>query len=156
MWARGQAWAIYGFTMAYRETGEPRFLETAEKAADIYLKRLPEDMIPYWDFDAPDIPNEPRDASAAAITASALLEMSCLVENDDEAGHYRKSAEKILEVLSSAGYQSRDKNPAFLLHATGHWPNKSEIDASIVYADYYYIEALLRLKKLREGKSIHN
>ena len=151
MWARGQAWAIYGFTMAYRKTKDPRFLEVAEKAAAIFLKRLPADMIPYWDFDAPNIPDEPRDASAAAITASALLELSVLTNKKE----YRTAAEKMLTTLSSEEYQSRDKNPTFLLHCVGHIPNNYEIDASIIYADYYYIEALIRLKKLQEGKSIY-
>jgi len=155
IWARGQAWAIYGFTMAYRETKNPYFLDIAEKATDIYLKRLPKDMIPYWDFDAPNIPNEPRDASAAAITASALLELSVLTGNKIKSKEYRKVAEKILTTLSSDEYQSRDKNSAFLLHCVGHIPNGYEIDASIIYADYYYIEALIRLKKLQEGKSIY-
>ena len=137
MWARGQAWAIYGFTMAYRETKDPRFLDIAEKVTNIYLKRLPNDMIPYWDFDAPNIPNEPRDASAAAITASALLELSTLTGDKSRAKEYRKAAEKILTTLSSAEYQSRDKNSSFLLHCVGHIPNGYEIDASIIYADYY-------------------
>nr|WP_294068467.1 glycoside hydrolase family 88 protein [Proteiniphilum sp. UBA1028] len=149
MWARGQAWAIYGFTMAYRETKDPRFLKTAQTAADIYLKRLPEDMIPYWDFDAPNIPDEPKDASAAAIVASALLEMSMLTEGK-ERNKYRSAAEKILISLSSADYQSRNINTSFLLHSTGNLPNGYEIDASIIYADYYYIEALIRLKKLED------
>jgi unsaturated chondroitin disaccharide hydrolase len=155
MWARGQAWAIYGFTMAYRETGDVRFRETAKKAAEIYLKRLPKDFVPYWDFDAPNIPNEPRDASAAAIVASAMLEMSVLAENEEESNKYRMAADKMLESLSSASYQSRETNSAFLLHSTGHIPNGYEIDASIIYADYYYIEALLRQKKLLNGQSIY-
>jgi unsaturated chondroitin disaccharide hydrolase len=153
MWARGQAWAIYGFTMACRETKDRRFLETAQKASDIFLSRLPEDMIPYWDFDAPGIPDEPRDASAAAIAASALLELSTWVDDRGKSGYYRTSAEKILKALSSPAYQSRDANTSFLLHSTGHWPNGSEIDASIIYADYYYLEALMRLKKLKSGVS---
>jgi len=155
MWARGQAWAIYGFTMAYRETKDIRFLRTAQTAADIYLKRLPEDMVPYWDFDAPNIPDEPKDASAAAIVASALLEMSVLTEGK-ESNRYRSAAEKMIISLSSADYQSRDINSSFLLHSTGHLPNGHEIDASIIYADYYYIEALIRLKKLEEGKNIYD
>lgn len=155
MWARGQAWAIYGFTMAYRETKDSRFLETAQKATDIYLKRLPQDMIPYWDFDAPNIPDEPKDASAAAIVASALLEMSVLTEGK-ESNEYRTAAEQMIISLSSNGYQGADINSSFLLHSTGHLPNGYEIDASIIYADYYYIEALIRLKKLEEGKSIYD
>lgn len=151
MWARGQGWAIYGFTMCYRETGRKDFLETAQRAADVYLKKLPEDMVPYWDFDDPAIPNTSRDASAAAIVASALLELSQYV-NKEDSQYYIEEATKMLVSLSSEKYQSRDKNNAFLLHSTGHRPNGYEIDASIIYADYYYIEALLRLKKITEGK----
>lgn len=154
MWARGQSWAIYGFTMVYRETKDPRFLDFAQKVTDVYLKDLPEDLIPYWDFNAPDIPNAPRDASAAAVTASALLELSTLVTDTARGKMYREKAEKMLQSLSSAAYQSRQVNNGFLLHSTGHKPNGGEIDASIIYADYYYIEALLRLKRLKEGKNI--
>jgi unsaturated chondroitin disaccharide hydrolase len=149
MWARGQSWAIYGFTMCYRETKKPEFLSFAQKVADVYLKRLPADMIPYWDFDAPDIPNAPKDASAAAVTASALLELSTFVHNPAKAKMYRHKAEQMLAVLSSDQYQSRNTNNAFLLHSTGHKPAGTEIDASIIYADYYYLEALLRLQKLQ-------
>lgn len=97
-------------------------------------------MIPYWDFDAPDIPTAPRDASAAAVVASALLELSTLEDDKERADKYYKLAEKMLRNLSTKKYQSRDKNPAFLLHSTGHYPADDEIDASIIYADYYYIE----------------
>jgi unsaturated chondroitin disaccharide hydrolase len=150
MWARGQSWGIYGFTMVYRETKDPRFLGFAQNVADAYLKRLPEDLVPYWDFNAPDIPNAPRDASAAAVTASALLELSTLVTDTAKAKMYREKAEKMLQSLSSAAYQSRQVNNAFLLHSTGHKPNGGEIDASIIYADYYYIEALIRLKNIHD------
>ncbi|RNL82372.1 glucuronyl hydrolase [Sinomicrobium pectinilyticum] len=154
LWARGQAWAIYGYTMTYRETGNDKFLDFAQKVADVYLDRLPEDMIPFWDFDAPHIPHEPKDASAAAITASALLELSGYIKDPVKASFYRESAEKMLGELSAPEYRSNDRNTAFLLHSTGHYPNGSEVDASIIYADYYYLEALLRLKKLEEGKAV--
>lgn len=150
MWARGQAWAIYGYTVVFRETGNPKYLEFAEQLVDTYMKNLPDDYVPYWDFNAPDIPNAPRDASAACVVASALLEMSGFYGNG-KGEKYRKAAEKMLCSLSSDKYQSRERNVAFLLHSTGHWPAKSEIDASIIYADYYYIEALMRLKRLNEG-----
>lgn len=153
MWARGQGWAIYGFTMCYRETGRKDFLDIAQKAAEIYLKNLPEDKVPFWDFDDPAIPNAPRDASAAALVASALLELSQYVDKS-ESQYYISEATKMLESLSSEQYQSRDKNYAFLLHSTGHKPHGYEIDASIIYADYYYIEALLRWKKINEGKDL--
>lgn len=147
MWARGQAWAIYGYTVCYRETRDVKYLEFVQKLTDVYLKDLPEDMIPYWDFDAPGIPNAPRDASAAAVVASALIELSSLM-NNARGDAYKASAIQMLKSLSSSDYQSRDVNPSFLLHSTGHYPNGSEIDASIIYADYYYIEALLKLKNL--------
>ncbi|HEX6426868.1 MAG TPA: glycoside hydrolase family 88 protein [Niastella sp.] len=156
MWARGQSWAIYGFTMVYRETKDPRFLDFAQKVTDVYLKDLPADLIPYWDFYAPDIPNAPKDASAAAVTASALLELSTFVPDSAKAAAYRKKGEQMLQSLSTEKYQSRNINNAFLLHSTGHKPNGGEIDASIIYADYYYLEALLRLKKLAEGKNIYD
>ena len=155
MWARGQSWAIYGFTMVYRETKDKNFLDFVQKVTDVYLKKLPADLIPYWDFNAPDIPNAPKDASAAAVTASALLELSTFITDKAKADRYREKAEHMLASLSSGMYQSRNVNNAFLLHSTGHKPNGGEIDASIIYADYYYIEALLRLKKLQEKKNIY-
>jgi len=148
MWARGQAWAIYGYTMVYRETGDRKFLRFAEKVTDIYLKRLPEDYVPYWDFDAPNIPDEPKDASAAAITASALIELAQLEDTPAKAKEYQDAALQMLISLSSAEYQSGETNSAFLLRSVGHKPNGSEVNASINYADYYYIEALTRYNKL--------
>jgi unsaturated chondroitin disaccharide hydrolase len=156
MWARGQSWAIYGFTMSYRESKKPEFLDFAQKVSDVYLQQLPADLIPYWDFNAPDIPNAPRDASAACVVAAALLELSTFVQDKDKAKMYRDKAEAMLKELSSPRYQSGSVNNAFLLHSTGHKPAGGEIDASIIYADYYYIEALLRAKKLKEGKSIYD
>lgn len=153
MWARGQAWAIYGFTMCYRETGNRNFLKVAQDAADIYLRRLPSDGVPYWDFDAPNIPNEPKDASAAAVVASGLLELSSYLSDKEEKVKYFNAAVKMLRTLSSS-YQSRTVNDAFLLHSTGHKPNGSEIDASIIYADYYYLEALMRLKRVYNNQKV--
>jgi len=153
MWARGQAWGIYGYTTVYRETKDLRYLDFVQKITDIYLKNLPEDYVPYWDFNDPSIPNAPRDASSAAVVASALLELSTFLPLE-KAAEYRNAAVKMLTSLSSEQYQSGKSKPSFLLHSTGHWPAKSEIDASIIYADYYYIEALLRLKRLNESESI--
>ena len=152
-WARGQAWAVYGYTMVFRETQDRRFLDLACKVTDAYLKRLPEDYVPYWDFDDPAIPDAPRDASAAGVVASALLELQAYVtpEKRDE---YRDAAVKMLASLSSDEYRSGDKRHSFLDHSTGHKPAGSEIDAAIVYADYYYIEALLRLKKLETNSAV--
>ena len=153
MWARGQAWAIYGYTVVYRETKDPKYLDFAQKVTDVYLERLPEDKVPYWDFSAPGIPDAPRDASAAAVVASALLELSTYLPNGT-GKRYKDAAIEMLASLNSDSYQSGKSKPSFLLHSVGHWPNHSEIDASIIYADYYYIEALLRLKRLREGQTV--
>ncbi len=147
MWARGQAWAIYGFTMSYRETKNTAFLQTAMNASDIYLNRLPKDHIPYWDFDDPAIPNTPRDASAAAIVASALLELSGFCNDVELKNKYKNAAVAMLKELSTEKYLSRDVNHAFLLHSTGNKPAKKDVDVPIIYADYYFLEALLRLKQ---------
>ena len=153
MWARGQAWAIYGYTVVYRETKDPKYLDFAQKVTDVYLERLPEDKVPYWDFSAPGIPDARRDASAAAVVASALLELSTYLPNGT-GKRYKDAAIEMLASLNSDSYQSGKSKPSFLLHSVGHWPAHSEIDASIIYADYYYIEALLRLKRLQEGKNV--
>lgn len=148
-WARGQAWGLYGFTVCYRETGDPRFLEQAKKIAAFLLghPRLPADGIPYWDYDDPAIPNAPRDASAAAITASALLELNQYSNSNNE---YRKKAGKLLKALSSTYRAAVGTHHGFLLlHSTGHKPHNSEIDVPINYADYYYLEALLRWRQTR-------
>lgn len=163
MWSRGQSWAIYGYTMVYRYTRDQRFLDFAQKVTDIYLKRLHEtsdDWVPLWDMDDPDaqIANREssdckyKDASAACVVASALLELQQYVDTEKGKG-YLEAAENMLRDLSSDKYQSHDKNVSFLMHSTGHYPAGSEIDASIIYADYYYIEALLRLKQLRNERS---
>ncbi len=150
-WARGQAWALYGYTMMYRETGIAEYLKHATVVADFILDhpRLPEDKIPYWDFDAPGIPNEFRDASAGAIICSALLELHQYVE-DDRSFKYFKVAEKQLLALCNEPYlASAGENQNFILkHSVGHWPNKSEIDVPLSYADYYFVEALLRYRSL--------
>jgi unsaturated chondroitin disaccharide hydrolase len=149
MWARGQAWAIYGFTMAYRESSKKEFLETAIHLADKFIQELPKDQIPYWDFNAPAIPDEPRDASAAAIAASAFLDLSEMVDTQLKL-HYKNEACMILASLCTENYLAGDDVDACLLHSVGSKPNKSEVDASIIYADYYFMEALLKLKKMNK------
>lgn len=153
MWARGQSWAIYGYTVVYRETHDPKFLDFAKKVTDVYLARLPEDKVPYWDFNDPRIPKAPRDASAACVVASALLELSGYVD-DETSSRYMDASKKMLASLASDKYKSGDRNSSFLNHSTGHHPAGTEIDASIVYADYYYIEALTRLKRLNSGNPV--
>jgi len=149
MWARGQSWAIYGYTMVYRWTRDRVFLDFAQKVADIYLTRLratSDDWVPKWDMDAPV--GSPKDASAACVVADALLEL-CRYVDGEKSKKYREAALAMLSSLSSPRYQSGRRNVAFLMHSTGHHPAGSEIDASIVYADYYYLEALLRLKEMQ-------
>ncbi len=149
-WARGQAWGIYGFTVCYRETHNPKYLEQATKAFDfvIHHKNFPADFIPYWDFDAPKIPNEPRDASAAAIIASALYEISTYSDKK----FYKGWADKIMDSLASPGYRSKvGENGNFLLmHSVGSIPHNAEIDVPLNYADYYFLEALSRKQKLEK------
>jgi unsaturated chondroitin disaccharide hydrolase len=153
-WARGQAWGIYGYAMCYRETGMEEFLTTSQKLADVLLKRLPEDGIPYWDLDDPEIPNAPKDASAAAVAASGMLELSSLLKDQKLKTKYYNAAVKMLRILSGDKYLSKKQNQSILLHSTGHKPHNSEIDASIIYADYYFMEALLRLKKYDQASEI--
>ena len=150
MWARGQSWGIYGFAMASRETGRKDFLETSQKMADKFLERLPEDGIPYWDFDDPKIPEAPKDASAAGVAACGMLELSALIKDKTVSEKYKNAAVRLLSNLTPEKYWAKDTNNAILLHSTGHYPNGTEIDVPIIYADYYYMEALLRLKKLDE------
>lgn len=153
MWARGQSWAIYGYTMVYRETHDRVFLDFAQKVTDVYLSRLPEDMVPYWDFDDPKIPDTYRDVSTACVVASALIELSEYVDKA-KGQRYLAAARQMLESLDSKRYQSRGRNSALLLHSVGNLPAGTEIDASICYADYYYMEALLRLRNVEQGRSI--
>lgn len=150
-WARGQAWGLYGYTVMYRETRNPAYLEQARKIAGFMLAhhRLPADKVPYWDFDDPAIPNAPRDAAAASITASALIELSGFVDAD-ASRLYLGAAERMLRSLASSQYLAKvGENGGFLLmHATGHKPAGTEIDVPLNYADYYFLEALLRYKTL--------
>ena len=149
-WARGQAWGLYGFTMAYRETTDERFLVTAQTLAAFFLDHLPKDHVPYWDFRAPHLPDEERDASAGAIAASGLLELSTLVPSKDGA-HYRDRAVAILKELGSDRYLTKgSSNSAVLFHSVGSRPQDSEVDVPIIYGDYYYVEALLRLRDLAQ------
>ena len=158
MWARGQSWAIYGYTMCYRYTHEQRYLSFAQKVADAYLKNLPADGVPFWDFNDPRIATTtlteltpspsvaPRDASAACVVASALIELADYVA-PNKAREYLRVADLTLQTLRRPEWRGADSCPAFLLHSTGHHPAGSEVDASISYADYYYIEALIRVRK---------
>jgi acetyl esterase/lipase len=148
-WSRGQAWGLYGYTMLFRETANPAYLAQAMNIANFILQhpRLPADKVPYWDFDAPNIPNAPRDASAAAVMSSALIELSGLAGG--EAGRqYLALARQQLISLSSPKYRAAPgANGNFILmHSVGNLPANSEMDVPLNYADYYYLEALLRYR----------
>lgn len=148
-WARGQAWGLYGFTMMYRETGMDEFLVQAEKIAEYILsqKGIKEGKIPYWDFNAPNIPNESYDASAGAIISAALFELDGFSKTP---GEYLKVAKKLLATLSSPEFLAPiGDNKGFLLkHSTGSKPHDSEVDVPIVYADYYYLESIIKNKNI--------
>lgn len=148
-WSRGQSWGFYGFIIMYRFTKDERYLKQAQKIEKFIFSHpnLPSDLIPYWDFNAPGIPNAFRDASAAAINASALLELAQYV-NKQEAKNYIDKAEKIIRSLSSEKYRAKQgENGGYLLmHCVGNLPFHSEIDTPLTYADYYFLEALLRYK----------
>ena len=156
-WSRGHSWAVYGYTMMFRETKNPRYLARAMKCADYYMneKNLPVDGVTYWDFKAPEIPNEERDASAAAITASALLELATLAPAD-KAPAYRAFGVKILASLASDDYlaQAGENGNFLLMHCVGNKPGwygnhkGGEVDMPLNYADYYFLEALLRFERL--------
>jgi len=154
-WSRGQAWGLYGYTVMYRETKDQQYLTIAKEIAQFLIEhpRMPKNFIPYWDYDAPKIPNEPRDASAAALMASALLELSQFVDKELSA-KYLNVAEIQLRTLASPEYTAgMGENGDFILkHSTGSFPHKSEVDAPLTYADYYYLEALVRYKKLLHGR----
>ena len=145
-WARGQAWAVYGYTVCYRYTHDRKYLDQAVKTLNFVMQNpnLPEDLIPYWDFDAPNIPNEPRDASSAACIASALYEMNNYLPDNG----YTSLADRIIRSLSSPEYRAPlGKNGCFLLmHSVGSIPHNNEIDVPLNYADYYFLEALTRRK----------
>jgi uncharacterized protein YyaL (SSP411 family) len=152
-WARGQAWALYGYAMMYRETHDVKYLnQTREVAKFIFNnKNMPSDLVPFWDYDDPKIPNAPKDASAAAIVASALFELSTLDKMN--AIKYRNLASKILVSLEKNYRSLPGENRGFiLLHSTGSLPFGLEIDVPLNYADYYYLEALTRQKGIRKSK----
>ncbi|EOR93530.1 Glucuronyl hydrolase [Arcticibacter svalbardensis MN12-7] len=147
-WARGQAWAIYGYTMCYRYTRNDKYLKQAEHVATFIFnnKNMPKDLVPYWDFDAPGIPNEPRDISAAAVIASALFELAGYSANKTD---YLAKANRILSSIQNMYSSPKSGNKGFILdHSTGSKPSDSEVDVPLSYADYYYLEALVR----KQGK----
>jgi hypothetical protein len=152
-WARGQAWGLYGFIMTYRETHDPQFLAQAEKIANYIIGNLPKNKIPYWDLTAPNIPFEFQDASAAAIISAALLELSQFSEKNGK--EYFNMAEEILITLSSPSFfASENTNGNFLLmHCIGNMPERKQINDPLIYADYYYLESLVRYSTLSKNRN---
>ena len=154
-WARGQAWGLYGYTVMYRATKDPKYLAQANKIAHFILTNptLPADKIPYWDYNSHDIPATYRDASASAITASALLELSKYA-GGEKGANYLNIAEQIIRNLSTRTYTAdAGENGGFILkHSTGHLPGSSEVDVPLTYADYYYIEAMIRYRAMKGKK----
>ena len=150
-WSRGQAWGLYGFTMMYQYTGEQKYLDHAVKIADYLIPRLPEDGMPYWDYDSDLVPDDLRDASAGAIMASALVQLSTYVA-EDKSEEYLSVAERIIRTLASDEYLAAPgEECGFLLkHCVGNKPGGVEVDVPLTYADYYFLEALLRYKALSE------
>ena len=151
-WARGQAWAIYGFTTAYEKSHDPVLLATARRVADRYLAALPSDLVPFWDFDDPSIPASPRDTSAAGIAASGLVELALIDPDPASRLKYSDAAHDILAALWTPTYASLGANPAVLLHAS--WSYRTQLyDVGAAYGDYFFLEALLRLRMLDPGVS---
>lgn len=150
-WARGQAWALYGYVMCYKETKERAFLDQATHIANFLFKHpnMPSDYVPYWDFDSPKIPDEHRDASAAAIIASAMYDLYVVDGANNQA--YKDYADKIMNSLSTNYMAPKDGLYGFILgHSTGSMPHNSEVDVPLSYADYYFMEALLRKRKIED------
>lgn len=154
IWSRGQAWAIYGYAMAYRCTGDRRYIEQSLKTFDMMRNHpsMPDDCVPYWDMCCPDIPNTCRDASSAAIMASALYEISTM--DVDNPAQYKEYADRIMESLASPAYRAElGANGWFILmHSVGSMPHNSEVDVPLNYADYYFLEALKRKRDIEGQK----
>ena len=145
-WSRGQAWGIYGFAFAYKYTKKEEFLKTAEKLADYYIVNCPLDYVPYWDFNDSAISNTVKDSSAAAITASGLLDLANVVPDKIKAEKYEQMACSIFGSLTKNYLSIRsDSQVGILLHGCFHKPKNVAIDNSLIFGDYYYMEALTKL-----------
>lgn len=143
-WSRGQAWAVYGFCDCYRATKDPAFIETARHLAQYALDNLPDDLVPYWDYDSPEIPNDVRDSSAASILTSGLLSLSKLESTPEAGSGWRSHAEAIIKSLWE-NYSSRGTSePSLLIHGTRSKPH-GMMDHGLIYGDYYFFEALMKL-----------
>ena len=152
-WSRGQGWAIYGYTMMYRETGKKAYLDFAQKVTDFAINHpnMPEDGIPYWDFGAP---GEERDSSAGAVMAAGLVELSRYVDACKGRRYLSFAAKQLLSLASPAYFSVGDEVGHYLLkHGVGNKPKDSEVDVVLNYGDYYFLEALIRFRNLIGLKS---
>jgi unsaturated chondroitin disaccharide hydrolase len=146
-WSRGQAWAVYGFTLAYRESGDARFLDTARATAEYFVTHLPADAVPYWDFELPSTAGEPRDSSAAAVAAAGLLELARIEPDSVRADRWLASARAMLKSLCSSNYLSEGTgDDSILRHGTQNRPD-GRLDTGLIYGDYYFVQALLRYQR---------
>lgn len=156
-WSRGQSWAICGFAVAFRETGDPQHLRAAERAADYFLKRLSEDMVPYWDLDDPAIPDAPRDSSAAAIAAEGLLELAETHPDAPQRARYRSEAERLLQALATHCQNGHpDRIDGMLLHGCYSRPQAEGTDGALIWGDYFYTHARLWLAWGRRPERRHD
>src|SRR5690606_37466513 len=142
------AWAIYGFSINHRYTGDPSFRHAARRCADYLLAHLPADLVPYWDLAFTDGSGEERDSSAAAIAVCGLLELASLLPDGPDRERYQSAARRILASLID-GYSTAnhpDSN-ALLLHGVYDKPKGKGVDEGTLWGDYFYLEALTRLTR---------
>ncbi|MVO98408.1 glycoside hydrolase family 88 protein [Paenibacillus lutrae] len=156
-WARGAAWALYGLALCYRYTKNEAYLQGSRQVADFFLDNLPDDGVPYWDFRIPDLERAPKDSSAAAVAAGGLLLLAELTDENPAGGsssnashHYKDQARRILKSLSEHYAVWDDRDEAILLHGTGNFPAAKNIGAGLIYGDYFFIEALAKLRGQKE------
>lgn len=150
-WARGQGWAIYGYTMAYRYTKDSKYLARAQATAQFFInhENLPDDGIAYWDFNDPKIPHTSRDVSASVIVASALVELYGYTNNLEYINYSKKVVNSIKNISNTYILPDNENVPFILDHNFGDWSKRAEMDEPIVYGDYYFLQTLLRLKNLK-------
>ncbi|PKF61546.1 hypothetical protein CW745_09435 [Psychromonas sp. psych-6C06] len=151
-WSRGASWAIHGCALSYQYTQEPRYLEASMKTADFFISQLPKDFVPHWDFRAPIDENTPRDTSAAACAASGLLLLADLLDDVDKKAHYAGVANKVLESLyRQYATFNDDTQQGILTGGAFNCPKNLGINCSLIYGDYYFVEAISKMKNRCSG-----
>ncbi len=144
-WARGTAWALYGMANTYRHTKDPRYLTASQRIADFFLAALGDDPIPYWDLRLPSRQGMPRDTSAGCIAASGLIDLAQLVAGTS-GSYYRDGALRILQAIVESSSSFADDEEGLVLHGTGHYPQKQNVDVALIYGDYFFLEALAKFR----------